>query len=123
MRRLARFIAVVPLVAGGILGWAGSAAAGSGTVRFQAVCGETTLTLQTGVNASPLLTVVAFTPRVNAVIKDEQAFDSIGTLVYQHTVPGFTKNGQKTLSCVMTTTQAPYAGYTFDVTFLLTPAA
>lgn len=101
---------------------AGTAAAASGEATFYATCGGYSLTLETGLNASPLLTVADVEPHTNAVIKYELAYDPTGTLVFSKTVDGFTRNSLGVVDCQMTSPSGPYAGYSFDVGFLFTPA-
>lgn len=91
------------------------------TATFQAECAGHTLVLETGINSSPLLHVVGAEPRVNAVIVEETAFDPSGTVVFERTVPGFDESEPTTVACVLTTDEAPYAGYVFDVEILFTP--
>ena len=123
MQRIIRItIGAVAALFGSVLWTALPAGANPTKVTFTAKCGTYTATWETGVNASPLLTVVTTMPRMNAVVEAETVFkNTTKTLVYSKVTNGFNHNGLTTVSCTISTTQSPYTGLVFDVTVLFTP--
>jgi hypothetical protein len=123
MQRIIRItIGTLAALLGSVLWAALPAGANPTRVTFTATCGGTTMTWETGVNASPLLTVVTTTPRMNAVIEAETVIAPTGTVFYSKTLTnGFLHNGLTTVPCTISTTNGPYAGFVFYVTVLFTP--